>query len=444
MARTTWDATEFLDTLATEATRRNYRSGLKLYFTITTGEELPARNYEPQLNTIAQEYLKNDPDYEKDFVKFHTELKKKYAPKTIGLRLLPIRGLLEINGITIPDTLLKRLNGKKAVEPISEEKVPRREEVKLILQHLPLHMKSYALFLLSGGFRPGEPLTLELNDVELDGDFAKVNLKSRGTKTGRKRWSYISPEATQVYKLWLDSRDRFIESNANAIPSKVKRESYLEKSRDKVFPFSYNTANKVWVTAVKKSGLLKRDGETGRATIRLHNLRKYFSTRGKWSDRDIPDFLQGHISGVRAVYNRYDQAEEVVKEAYLKAVPSLTIEEYADTGKVEELESLLAENKQESSLMGKNVNYLVSENRELKDRVRSLEQESRLLKLELDSNMRKLESQIDEIRSVVFLIGNDGTVHAEGDSKTVDEILDDLEGEGVKVTSQVKRKLSED
>ena len=402
MARTTWNASEFLDTLATKATRRNYRSGLKLYFSITTGEKLPARNYEPQLNTITKEYLKNDPEYEKDFVKFHSELKKKYAPKTVGLRLLPIRGLLEINGITIPNTLLKRLNGRKAIEPISEEKIPRREEVKLILQHLPLHMKTYALFLLSGGFRPSEPLTLELTDVELDGDLTKVNLKSRGTKTGRKRWSYISPEATQVYHLWLDSRDQFIESNANAIPSNDKRESYLEKSRDKVFPFSYNTANKVWINAVKKAGLLVRDGETGRATIRLHNLRKYFSTRGKWSDSNIPNFFQGHISGVRAVYNRYDQAEEVVKKAYIDAIPSLTIEEYTDTGKVEELESKLAENKQESHAINQNVNYLVNENRGLTDRVRLLENESRLQKLEFKNLLRetreRLESELNQFK----------------------------------------------
>ena len=100
MARTRWSATEFLDTLATEATRSNYRSGLKLYFGITTVEKLPARNYENQLNIIAQEYLNSDPDYEKDFAKFHAELKKNYAPKTVQLRLLPIRGFLEINGIT--------------------------------------------------------------------------------------------------------------------------------------------------------------------------------------------------------------------------------------------------------------------------------------------------------------------------------------------------------
>lgn len=402
MARTSWDATEFLDTLATDATRSNYRSGLKLYFSIITGIELPSRNYEPQLNTIAKEYLKNDPDYEKDYAKFHAELKKKkYAPKTIRLRLQPIRGLLEINGITIPDTLLKRLNGKKAVESISEEKVPRREEVKLILQHLPLHMKSFALFLLSGGFRAGEALSLQFNDIELDGDLTKVKLKAKGTKMGRKRWSYVSPEATQVYRLWLDSREQFIESNAKAMLSEDSREGYFEKSKDKVFPFSYNTANKVWVNAVKKAGLLVRDAETGRVTIRLHNLRKYFSTRGKWSDSDIPDFFQGHISGVRAVYNRYDQAEDSVREAYLKAIPSLTIEEYADTGKVEELESIIAENKQLSDNTYKNVDYLLTENRLFNDRVKALETDSRLQQLEFKENTRQFETRLVEQQRVI-------------------------------------------
>jgi len=395
MAHTQWSATEFLDTLATKATRSNYRSGLKLYFSITTGIKLPARDYEPQLNTISQQYLQNNPNYEKDFVHFHTELKKKYAPKTIKLRLLPIRGLFEFNKIKIPDSIIKRMNGRKAVEPISEEKIPRREEVKLILQHLPLHMKTYALFLLSGGLRPGEPLTLELNDIEHE-DLTKINLKSSGTKTGRKRWTYITPEATQTYHLWLDSRDQFIESKVKAIPSKTKQKEYLEKNKDKVFPFTYNTANKVWVSAVKKAGLYKQDLETGRTTVRLHNLRKYFSTRGKWSDRDIPDFLQGHISGVRAVYNRYDQAEDQVKEAYLAAIPSLTIEEYADTGKVEELESKLAENKQKSHAINNNLNYLVSENRGLTDRVRLLENESRLQKLEFKSLLRETRERLEE------------------------------------------------
>ena len=395
MARTVWSVSEFINSLATESTKRNYRSGLKFYFSFITGEKLPARNYHERLDSLSIEYIdqlldSENREYEKHYINYQNSIKDKLAPKTVALRMVAVRGFYDVNDLKVSRGVLSRANGRKVVEAISDEKIPKRAEVKLILQHLPLHLKCYSLFLLSGGLRPAEPLTLKFNDVMQDGDIMKIHLKSGSTKTGRKRWTYISPEATQVYKHWLDSRDQFIESTSQAIPNIQKREEYLARSVNKLFPFSYNTANKVWVTAVKKAGLLKRDENTNRITIRLHNLRKYFSTRGKWSDRDIPDFLQGHISGVRAVYNRYDQAEEIVKKAYIDAIPSLTKEEYADTGKVEELESIIAENKQLTDSTHKNVDYLLTENRQFKERVKALETESRLQQLEFKEKTREL------------------------------------------------------
>jgi integrase/uncharacterized coiled-coil protein SlyX len=404
MTRTIWSASEYLDSLATESTRANYKTGLKQYFTYVSGEKLPRRNYEQRLDEISREYFETEQEYDKDYVNFQNQIKKKYAPKTVELRMLAIKGLFEFNEISIPEAILTRLNGRKAVEPVSEEKVPRREEVKLLLQHLPLHMKAYVLFILSGGLRPGEPLDLELDDIEEEHGLTRINLKAKNTKTGHKRWTYITPEATTVYKLWLESREQFIESTAKAIRSNETRKKYLKNSRDKIFPFTYNTANKVWNTAVKQAGLMERDEDTNRVTLRLRNLRKYFSTRGKWSDRDVPDFLQGHIGGVRAVYQRYDQAEQKVHEDYRKAIPSLIIEDYADDSRLEELESKLAENKQKSSEINENLTYLVSENRQLSDRLRSLEQELRLQKIEFDNEIRnskeKFNDEMDRIRAV--------------------------------------------
>jgi integrase len=419
MARTVWSVSEFINSLATESTKRNYQSGLKFFFSFVTGEKFPARNYQERLDSLSIDYVdkflgdenRDDREYEKHYTNYQKSIKDKFAPKTVELRMLAVRGFFEVNDLKISRGLLIRVNGRKAVEAISDEKIPKREEVKLILQHLPLHLKCYVLFILSGGFRPAEPLTLKLSDMEQDGDLIKIHLKSSSTKTGRKRWTYITPEAMQVYMHWLDSRNQFIESTSNAISNIQKREEYLSRNVDKVFPFSYNTANKVWVTAVKKAGLLERDENTNRLTLRLHNLRKYFSTRGKWSDRDIPDFLQGHISGVRAIYNRYDQAEEVVKKAYIDAIPSLTIEEYADTGKVEELESRLAENQQQTTQVNMNINFLLTENRELKDKMRTIENEARLQKLEFESQVNKtnrLESEIGELRQNLMMITSAG------------------------------------
>ena len=98
----------------------------------------------------------------------------------------------------------------------------------------------------------------------------------------------------------------------------------------------------------------------------------------------------------------------MVKEAYLKAVPSLTIEEYADTGKVEELESIIAENRQLSDSTYKNVDYLLTENRMFNERVKALETESRLQQLEFKEKMRQHEAQIDELRQGLMLVSASG------------------------------------
>jgi hypothetical protein len=232
----------------------------------------------------------------------------------------------------------------------------------------------------------------------------------------------------------------------------------LKKSSEKIFPFSYNNVNKVWTTALRKTRLLERDEETKRLTIRLHNLRKYFSTRGKWSDRDIPAFFQGHSRGIKAIYQRYDQAEELVRVEYLKAIPSLTIEEYSDTGKVEELESKLNEEKLQRQSTNQNLNYLITENRELKTRILVLEQEAqnlkqdtgylrqetRLLKLEIENYMRKIDSKIEENEKLRFNINKDGTIKAQdGDPIQIIEILSELYKQGIQVNEYKINKVEE-
>lgn len=183
-----------------------------------------------------------------------------------------------------------------------------------------------------------------------------------------------------------------MQSVSESIASPARRETYLEKSQYKVFPFSYSMGRKVWACALKKAGLDMRDRHTGRLLIRLHNLRKYFSTRGKWSDRDIPDFLQGHIGGVRAVYNRYDQAEQIVRDAYLKAVPSLSVMEDRDESMVEEPVSRVCDERIQQAVFNEDYSSLLGENRVLRDRLMFVE--SRLLSLEL----RQVQSECDSVK----------------------------------------------
>jgi integrase len=320
---------------------------------------------------MSKKYFGEDRDFSRDYISFHNDIREENAPKTVSLKTLAVKGFLEFNGIRIPQIILKRTRGRKAIEAISKEKIPTREEVRRVLHHLPLHMKSFALMMISGGLRPSEVLELEFSDLEEDKDIMKINL--RKTKSGRRRFTYITPEAKDVLNLWIESRDTYRLKGADLTKSKKLRKQYLERTENIIFPFIYNNANKIWHNAVKKAGLYQLDEETNRLTFRLHNLRKYFSTRGKWSDKDIQDFFQGHSRGVRAVYQRFEQTEDVLKEAYLNAIDSLTIEEHTNGSRIEKLKDRLAKRDFEDIKNIQNINYLLIQNRFLNEQLKEIQ-----------------------------------------------------------------------
>lgn len=82
----------------------------------------------------------------------------------------------------------------------------------------------------------------------------------------------------------------------------------------RVFPYTSSSFRTLWKHAVEKVGLYETDPVTNRMTIRSHNLRKFFRTYGKWKNPDVAEALMGHTSGLKAVYARFDQTEEILRE----------------------------------------------------------------------------------------------------------------------------------
>ena len=76
------------------------------------------------------------------------------------------------------------------------------------------------------------------------------------------------------------------------------------------------------------------------------------------------------------------------------------------------------------------MSYLITQNRELQDRVRSLEQEtnrlrteSQLLKIELNQSLQEMYKKIDKVEKLEFTIDEKGEVIAKGNPKAIIEIL---------------------
>jgi len=311
-------------------------------FLISAYPDLTPKEIDDRLEELANRYITEVKtgvrDQNTDITEFNKTIKDK-SPNTRAQRFSTVKIFFDMNGIEVNSRIWKnitRTGKKKFIRAISKEHIPSREELSRILKHLPLHGKTAALMLVSSGMRPGEPFELRLDQIDLDQKIIKIELEPEQTKTAQARYVYISDEAKGYLTEWLEYRETFMESVKNKARG-LGRESVSSLS-DRVFPFTLSNLRILWNKALEKAKLAERDKTTGRHTMPLKILRKYFRTRGDWSksSTEIAEFLMGHIAGsvgqingkngdLVRVYARYQDTPDIVLRAYLDAEPSLTI-----------------------------------------------------------------------------------------------------------------------
>jgi len=332
------NVSQFLRQYESQSTRKNYLSGLRQFFESAYPElkhELKQKKNELEeeagktisyipseivlkfLDIYSFRYLEEDRDHRNDVLNFKESLKSK-APMTIGSRLNSIRVFLDENGINFPKRFFKNLNGK-VNEAISEEKVPSNEELRRIIEYLPVQGKALALVLSSSGMRIGEVLQIKLSDVDLNREQARIKIRAEYTKTGKRRITFISPEAKLAVGEWLSYRDQYQE-RADGRSWEHERED-----DDELFPFTSVNFYQMWHNALGKAKLLERDEKTNRVSLRPHNLRKYFRLRVGRYGRAEAECLMGHQAGLNRIYANFDDAEERLEEVYKKSISDLSI-----------------------------------------------------------------------------------------------------------------------
>jgi integrase len=303
---------EYINHYKSNGTKGLYKRMLEDFFKIIHPEN------SGDIGELSLSYVDGMHDYKGDLIKLR-DAHPKDSPMTSQVRFSAVNGFLAYNEILISPKFRKDLIGKP--EPISDEHIPTREEMRRICEHLPLNAKVFAIFLSASGCRLGEALQLKISDLKLEENPPRVNLRYDTTKTNRKRWTYITGEAKSLLEEWLRFRGEYIRK-ANLM---VKGIAPPKENDGRVFPFTDDLFYVQWRTAVSKAGLLEVDEKTGHMTIHVHTLRKYFRIRGEWVNPEFPEMLMGHIAGVRGVYARYDESQ--LAEAYLKAEPNLSIYE---------------------------------------------------------------------------------------------------------------------
>jgi hypothetical protein len=113
--------------------------------------------------------------------------------------------------------------------------------------------------------------------------------------------------------------------------------------------------NEAFVKALKKARMLNRSEFTGRKTMAVHGLRRYFATQAKMKiSPALVEFLMGHAGPEAGAYDGWTE-NQLAKE-YVKAEPALLVNASAE--KLEGLENLETIN-----------NTLMSELKDLKERM---------------------------------------------------------------------------
>jgi integrase len=370
----------FLSNYQNRNTYDNHRKALQNFFTSIYGKFSRDR-----LDEMGDRYFIENRDIEQDLQKFMVFMKE-YAPLTQRNRMSSVKTFLMENNIEFPQKFWKKLTRRiKGSRALTLDKIPSNKELRKILTHMPVHGKSLFLLLESSGIRIGEASKLKLNDLMLDEEPMRIQIRGEYTKTGNSRYAFASRETKETIREWLKVRQDYLTAASG------KSHKYGKSTEDdRLFPFRKTTSYIIWQGALKKAKLDSRDNSTNVRKFHPHVLRKFFRTRlGAVIPVDVVEALMGHEGYLTEVYRRYT-VEDLAK-FYLQGESALLVFTEA-----QEVTKLRQEVEERNKTLQTLVNGLTSENLELKSRVSRVEMEN----TEMKKRVKSLETVIPEMRKL--------------------------------------------
>jgi len=206
------------------------------------------------------------------------------------------------------------------------------------------------------------------------------------------RTAFISSEATEALKEWLNIRDKYLKTS-------IGRSRGRKPTQDgRIFPFHKANAYIVWNNALDKAKFNGKDKATNRHKIHPHVLRKFFRTHmATVIPVDVVEALIGHEGYLTEVYRRYSL--EQLAEFYQKGEATLSV-----FTEMEEVSKLRLEVEERNKALQTLVNGLTRENMELKEKMGTVESQMGTLVVENQGyaeEMAGLRKQFQDLYEVV-------------------------------------------
>jgi integrase len=285
------------------------------------------------------------------------------------------------------------------------DRAPTKEELRTLLKHC-LNLRDQAVIYCdtSCGLRINTLLSLTFGDVDFSyPDVARFTVvRKAGRKFGNSRSgssgslfiTWITPEAKQTLKTYLEERERSGETITPESP-------LFTDAFNKGSFITIDAYGKVWTRLLQRSGLAKKS--TNWHELHIHTLRKYFRSNCIGVDASYREMWMGHkgqyldISYFRAEEQRHlDEYRKIVQYLTIQEIKTdetkLRIMHMMDMAKIMGFSDDKIKRLEDTLQRAKNPDEAIEEFRKLKD-----EPSREFKKLTDDSSFQKPASQYSKL-----------------------------------------------
>ena len=261
--------------------------------------------------------------------------KKSIKPKTIRLWLTIVKGYYTYMGIDVFAEKCKQRVKLPKIKRLKKEALTKEILIKL-LHNLDPKLQSAVLLALSSGLRVGEITGLTLPDIEFNAEPVKINVRAETSKSGEDRETYISKEASEALRDYLQRFFGWREDSPNKKLQSLRifgRTNRIRTENDSRLPTPEEQLSesiilqKALIRAIRKVPELNKLGRNGRRVIHFHAFREFFYTVvSNVSGSDYAHALLGHHEYLDTYYT-LSKKEQV--RLYKNAEPHVTISDFA-------------------------------------------------------------------------------------------------------------------
>lgn len=306
------------------STKKTYSFGLAQFQTFLSAK-YPGKGYtlESILQALAKKKI-NVYELLDDFIQYLYKLngERKLSSNSIKGYLNGIRSYLQKYDIDIvPSKFRNQVTLTKTLRH-DEEPVDASDIRKILKACNNRRLRAFLLVLGSGGFRAMEAITLRLKDVDFDSKPTRVHVRAEFTKTRVERYVYISDEATEVLKRYLDFKYRIKYRKSDALARSPDDIIFSTRKTVPSFEGIYIKIKEEFNKILETVGMGERKEGMLRRKFTFHTLRRYVYTTicDQTADQAYAEWFLGHS---KSPY--HTKKEEAKREFYeVKCMPALT------------------------------------------------------------------------------------------------------------------------